>query len=325
MTRVRRNPECWLETIHESHIDTIEECHQSFEAGHCEQRDDGVLGGGKPGGVGVKSWQGELDNEGRFHGRGTLFLEDCAGQMRCHSEVAERVEGFWNHGLLSGHATLYFVSPHSFTEVVAFKRGKRQGLGVFFLDMDKQHLAKVTRWEGGLEVGPTWDLSMGRGFDVSKHFQLPDAKELPLTHHWGGGVLYNSSIWLYPDHKTALVGRWGKNKKMVMEEQLAKEDETLQESTKSSEEFEGWGRLAEVVAVQCTSGILQVVTGPTTGGLYEITILLIACQDLFLDLFKYQRPTSTSTGSQPTQEDPYERKMVKVAPSRLGGEGLHIR
>ena len=112
---------------------------------------------------------------------------------------------------------------------------------------------------------------------------------------------------------------------MVMEEQLAKEDETLQESTKSSEEFEGWGRLADVVAVQCTSGILQVVTGPTTGGLYEITILLIACQDLFLDLFKYQRPTSTSTGSQPTQEDPYERKMVKVAPSRLGGEGLHMR
>ena len=58
----------------------------------------------------------------------------------------------------------------------------------------------------------------------------------------------------------------------------------------------------------------------------NITILLITCQDLFfLDLFKYQRPTSTSTGSQPTQEDPYERKMVKVAPSRLGGEGLHMR
>ena len=57
----------------------------------------------------------------------------------------------------------------------------------------------------------------------------------------------------------------------------------------------------------------------------NITIILITCQDLFLDLFKYQRPTSTSIGSQPTQEDPYERKMVKVAPSRLGGEGLHMR
>ena len=54
----------------------------------------------------------------------------------------------------------------------------------------------------------------------------------------------------------------------------------------------------------------------------NITIILITCH---LDLFKYQRPTSTSIGPQPTQEDPYERKMVKVAPSRLGGEGLHMR
>merc|ERR1719180_152076 len=42
-------------------------------------------------------------------------------------------------------------------------------------------------------------------------------------------------------------------------------------------------------------------------------------------ILKYERPTSTSIGSKPTQEDPYERRMVKVGPSRLGGEGLHMR
>ena len=53
---------------------------------------------------------------------------------------------------------------------------------------------------------------------------------------------------------------------------------------------------------------LQVLTGPTRGGLY-----------------KYERPTSTSIGPMPNKEDPYERRMVKVGPSRLGGEGLHMR
>ena len=105
--------------------------------------------------------------------------------------------------------------------MVAFRRGMRQGLGVVFLDKEKQHLAKVTRWEMGTEVGPTWDLSMGHGLDVSKHFNLVSgaAEELPPTAHWGGGVLYNSSIWIYPDFKTALVGRWGKGKEMILEEE----------------------------------------------------------------------------------------------------------
>ena len=53
---------------------------------------------------------------------------------------------------------------------------------------------------------------------------------------------------------------------------------------------------------------MQVLTGLTRG-----------------DLYKYERPTSTSIGSMPNKEDPYERRMVEVGPSRLGGEGLHMR
>lgn len=40
---------------------------------------------------------------------------------------------------------------------------------------------------------------------------------------------------------------------------------------------------------------------------------------------QYERPTAKRMSSQPTLEDPYERRMVQVGPSRLGGEGLFIK
>ena len=318
LTRVKRNPECWLENIQESHMQT------EFEGEHCGGGDqEAFLGGEKPGGAGFKGWEGKLDSEGRFHGEGvlTLELEQCLGQSGCKADGLESVEGFWKHGFLFGPATLHYVAPHPYTELVAFRRGKRQGLGVVFLDKEKQHLAKVSRWEMGREVGPSWDLSMGHGFDVSKHFNLlsETVEELPPTAHWGGGVLYNSSLWIYPDFETTLIGSWGKDKEVILEEEegvmveeldkaevLIGDDEGVKEA--SSEEFQGWGRLTQIQAVQCTGGSLQVLTGQTEGGIH-----------------KYERPTSTSIGLRPNQEDPYERRMVKVGPSRLGGEGLHMR
>ena len=300
---MKRNPECWIENIQESP--------QSESNGEeCGEKIENFLGVAKPDVTWVKGWEGELDSEGRFHGKGVLTLNDCDGQTGCETNGLESLVGFWKHGLLSGPATLNYIEPHPLTEVVAFKRGKRQGLGVVFLDRDKQHLAKVTRWQMGSEVGPSWDLSMGHGFDVSKHFNLVSAvKELPPTAHWGGGVLFNSSVWLYPDLKTALVGNWGKGVMGENEDVDKVEGEESKEMRTNSEEFQGWGRLAEVEAVRCTDGILEVGTGPTKGGIVH----------------KYERPTSTSVGALPNLEDPYERTMVKVGPSRLGGQGLHMR
>ena len=40
---------------------------------------------------------------------------------------------------------------------------------------------------------------------------------------------------------------------------------------------------------------------------------------------QYERPTAERMASRPTLEDPYERRMVQVGPSRLGGEGLFIK
>ena len=40
---------------------------------------------------------------------------------------------------------------------------------------------------------------------------------------------------------------------------------------------------------------------------------------------QYERPTAERMASQPTLEDPYERRMVQVGWSRLGGEGLFIK
>ena len=40
-----------------------------------------------------------------------------------------------------------------------------------------------------------------------RHFTPTSAtvvEELPPTAQWGGGVLYNSSTWLYPDYSTVL-------------------------------------------------------------------------------------------------------------------------
>ena len=260
LTRVKRNPECWLEIVQESDM-------QFGGREDCGGKEEDSLGGGKPEGAEFKGWEGQLDSEGRFHGEGVLTLEQCLGQAGCKAKGLERVEGFWKHGFLIGPSTLHFVAPHSFTEVVAFRRGKRQGLGVVFLDKEKQHLAKVTRWEMGTEVGPSWDLSMGHGLDVSKHFNLVSGavEELPPTAHWGGGVLYNSSVWIYPDYKTALVGRWGKDKDMKLEDEEDKikgedldgiRDEVVKE--RNSEDFQGWGRLAQVESVRCTGGTLQV-------------------------------------------------------------------
>ena len=247
---MKKNPECWLENTQESPPEF-----GGWE--DCTGKEEDFLG------AEIKGWEGQLDSEGRFHGEGVLTLEQCLGQAGCNAEGLDSVEGFWRHGLLFGPTTLHHVAPHPFTELVAFRRGKRQGLGVVFLDKEKQHLAKVTRWEMGLEVGSSWDLSMGHGLDISKHFNLPNVEELPPTAHWGGGVLYNSSVWIYPDFKTALVGKWGKDKEMIVEEELDDKpgvsvggDEGVKK--RNSEEFEGRGRLSQVEAVRCTGDSLQV-------------------------------------------------------------------
>ena len=68
-------------------------------------------------------------------------------------------------------------------------------------------------------------------------------KELPPTAQWGGGALYNSSTWLYPDYSTLLQVLQG-----------------LQGATLQGEYGrggQGWGREGRLEAVRCVGGVLE--------------------------------------------------------------------
>ena len=90
-----------------------------------------------------------------------------AHQEGCHPWLAS-VEGEWSGGLLQGQATLHTAGPQPSTERVAMVGGRREGVAVTFLDLAMEHMARVTRWRAGVEVGPSWDLTMGQGMDMAR-------------------------------------------------------------------------------------------------------------------------------------------------------------
>ena len=127
---------------------------------------------------------------------------DCQGQAGCQAGLA-RVEAVWSHGVAEGRAQLtVFYTPReeggqAATEVVFLVRGRKHGLGMVYIDPQRRYLAIVTRytldihralhaahcalhaahctrWGLGERVGPTWDLSMGHGLDMSNFFKPLD-------------------------------------------------------------------------------------------------------------------------------------------------------
>ena len=55
-------------------------------------------------------------------------------------------------------------------EIVAVKNGVKSGVGITFLDEDMKYMSKVTYYKNGINVGPNWDLTLGRGYNSSYHF-----------------------------------------------------------------------------------------------------------------------------------------------------------
>ena len=55
-------------------------------------------------------------------------------------------------------------------ELVAVHDGIKNGLGITFLDEDMKYMSRVTYYKSGINVGPNWDLTMGRGYNSSYHF-----------------------------------------------------------------------------------------------------------------------------------------------------------
>jgi len=96
-------------------------------------------------------------------------------------------------------------------EVVTLVNGRKDGISIIFLDQNLRFVSRITRLKEGVEVGPSWDMTMGRGYNSSLNFR---ALSSSLTHEttpmdmFGGGALYDRSVWLYPDLETVMVGQW---------------------------------------------------------------------------------------------------------------------
>ena len=93
----------------------------------------------------------------------------------------------------------------------------------------------------------------------------------------GGGVLYNRTAWLYPDHRTVMVGIWDSAGEMLK------------------------GRAGRVTGVHCNAeGIMILQTEPVPGS----------------KSYKYDPPTDTRISSNPLDRDQYEVKHVTVKKSK---------
>ena len=175
-------------------------------------------------------------------------------------------------------------------ELVSRRNGRKHGLGLRYLDDGQQYLSGVSMYRDGENVGPEWDLTLGRGHNSSYFFkslsdtyQSQDDPESPLNM-FGGGALYNRRVWLHPDLETVMVGQWSRDG--IMEQ----------------------GEEGSILGVQCNNGIMELSVKTVKGG----------------KLFKYDSATADKISSYPTNSDKYESLNVKLKPSKItgGGEGL---
>ena len=55
-------------------------------------------------------------------------------------------------------------------EVFSLSDGVRSGVAVRYSNSDQRYLLSLTLYKEGQNVGPVWDLTMGRGYNASYHF-----------------------------------------------------------------------------------------------------------------------------------------------------------
>ena len=55
-------------------------------------------------------------------------------------------------------------------EVFSLSDGLRSGVAVRYSNSDQRYLLSLTLYKEGQNVGPVWDLTLGRGYNASYHF-----------------------------------------------------------------------------------------------------------------------------------------------------------
>jgi len=108
--------------------------------------------------------------------------------------------------------------------------GEKHGVSVSYIDTTRACMSAITVYRRNVEVGPRWDLSMGHINPLlASTINMPKISGYKV---WGGGAIYNNSIWLYPDLTTLLVGEF--------------DDDRLVS-----------GREAKIGRVRCRHGVLE--------------------------------------------------------------------
>ena len=167
-------------------------------------------------------------------------------------------------------------------EVVRVRDGLKHGLCLRYLDSDQRYLAGVTMYDHGVETGPDWDLTMGRGHNSSYHFRslsnsvsrVPDL-ESPMNM-FGGGALVSRELWLYPDMETVMVGAWSQDGVMLH------------------------GQQGTINSVTCREGMMEL----------DVRVREHSLQ------YKYDSATGKRISSHPRRQDIYEAMNVRTQISR---------
>lgn len=241
----------------------------------------------------VVNYEGQVDDGGEPHGRGTAHLESGA-----------IFRGRFHHGLPQGRGSM--ERPDGSTQTGNYIEGELEGRGVYDFP-GGQTIA--FQYCGGTMHGPFEERAADGSLRCRGTMQNDiRAGMIEFWYEDGGhlqghvddeGQVTGDSVWYsYPDGKSHLRGRWS-NERMVsavFETELAIRDAQVQ--VKRS----GRGRLnqAEVAEMQPPLGVT----------------------------FAYDPGNAQNPSSQPLLRDPYEAWRVEVRPSPIGGrigEGLFAR
>ncbi|XP_023348173.1 uncharacterized protein LOC111716891 [Eurytemora carolleeae] len=119
------------------------------------------------------------------------------------------------------------------TDIFYSVDGERHGISLTYVDVEKTCLSRITLFRRNVEVGPSWDFSMGHSRPMLA--VTINMNKVSGTHIWGGGAIYNNTTWIYPDLSTVLVGNFSENRLVR-------------------------GREGEIRRVICNNGIMQIET-----------------------------------------------------------------
>lgn len=245
----------------------------------------------------VEFWYfGDLDEDGLFHGQATLKLtnDQSCSKGQCKTNPIGQIFGTFEHGLLQGPVLIYspnydsstfFITKDGIVHSLAISIGLKpiypyvEDLKYARIDkimsLGENGIGYLSLFRNGKTEGPVWYGTVGEGI-IGQGFLYG----LPNKKGWLTG---DNIAFIYPDHLTALVGKF--------------EDKIM----KAAKE-------AQVSQVSCQDGLINVE---------------FSQPDKNSTVFFYDPPNNVSMASAAlmTVRDPYEKRTVEVQESSVPSSG----